>query len=225
MNREQLINEIHDRIISDYIRQNAIYDRDNNTIEYIRETELVHKETGNIEVKSSVYNVNVKYIDETINDVLDIDNDIKAIYELGITHKNANEFKKEIIQNHPDLIETFKEYYLTYPDCDKLYPDISKDLRDMVNKYDAWNNLVIKGKVQLDDDIDSYYRLDDIGKLYERLYRLIRLEEISAPEIIIKNELVLVSKAILDLDNFKTFDKQIIKYEDFTKDEESIEKE
>lgn len=187
------LGKIHDNIIADLQKNGAIFDSVTDTFEYTENSRIL-EDTGLIEVKKEKYNISIEDIHTTIGEVNSLVNDIYTLSNNNI--KIANSTFPEIEDKVKELgcLDTFTKYY-------KTYPENYRHEYKAIPPTDVWNNLIVN-TTEIKDN-----RYDDYTKLYNRIYRLINLVEINAPNIMITNEMKLVTKAFLNNKGFIELEK------------------
>lgn len=204
-----LSTKIYNSIIADLKKENAIYDKENETFEYLKKSTYID-EFGKIEKNTGMYKIKKSSLSQIINEAEDLYSNIYILSKNGIFLDSTYDFTEKA--KELDCFDTYKNYYKIYP------KELKKD-----NSYNPtisiWNSLVINDLIQNNDIL----RFEDYTRLYTRVYRLITLTELQSPEVVIEHELKLVAKGLLNIESFQNiYDKENIK--DFSKEDEDFER-
>lgn len=200
--------KIHDNILADLQKDGAVFDSASDNFEYNEET-LILEKNGEVESKNVKYIASIDDIVNSIDKVKNIVEDVSILKENGITISNALLSGNEEKAKELGCLDTYNKFYA-------VYPEDYRHEYEPISSVDIWNNL-ISNTNEIKDN-----RFEDYTKFYNRVYRLINLIEINAPNIIVENEMKLTAKALLNKDNFKGINKE--KDIDLSKEQDELDR-
>lgn len=200
---EKLSGKIHDDVLSSLRKDGAVYDSVEDTFEYTKMTHFVNL-SGILVEKKSKYKCSVEEIRNEIDNVEDFYKKVNILYQNGVTLDNAKNMLEEV-NKHPECLDIYNSIYSTYPDTKS---------GKLPTNTEIWNNLVTNGYV------DNTLNYEDTTKFYKSMYRLIKLVEINAPDIMIKNEMKTLTINSLNLSCYRGLDKT----NEYNKQNEDLER-
>lgn len=200
--------KIHDNILADLQKDGAIFDSSLDSFEY-NEDVLMLESNGEVESKNVKYIVSIDNIINSIDKVKGLVEDASILKENGVTISNALLSGKAEKAKELGCLDTYNKFYA-------VYPEDYRHEYEPISSVDIWNNL-ISNTNEIKDN-----RFEDYTKFYNRVYRLINLIEINAPNIIVENEMKLTAKALLNKDNFKGINKE--KDADLSKEQDELDR-
>lgn len=193
---------IYEVIINNLRKNGAVYDRIADTFTWNKDTKVITEEGVNT-VKAT-YEFTPEDIYNAIDNSIEKYNSLCILLQNGITPNNARNQRDEARQLGPEVYNYFKEIFLSIPQ--------NQDFSQYrYNTFGIWNYLL---KNNIIDGKDN--RIDDYIYYYTRNYRLIELAKLSAPSMIINNELSLITQSDLVINHFKEF--ELLANKDIDKD-------